>query len=79
MHYKQPSDWYFGLCMAIQDASEELGMDQLSSPFATLDMYPEIFKHKPNIKYNDYFWFNYTSKGTQKRIDILKQAIQETL
>ena len=51
------------------------------SPYDHMELYPEIFKHKPaDITLdNPRYWFSpHTLEGKQKHIDILHQAIEET-
>ena len=79
LEYKQPSSWYNGLCSSIYDALPALNLlESVPNPFAKMSKYPEINKHKPKNMYDEHFWFDWASIGTQKRIDILKQAIEET-
>jgi hypothetical protein len=72
MEYKPNNT--LGLCSAISDAIK--GLD-LPSPYWGMRKYPEIQKHKPKV-FKTAYWFDHSSEGTQKRIDILKQAIEET-
>ena len=81
MNYHQPYGWYNGICASIDDAIQRLELTEIATnPFANISAFSEIYKHKPpHIEmYNEEFWFDWTSTGTQKRIDILKQAIEET-
>ena len=51
-------------------AREEKGIDYL--------LYPEISKHEPANNKTDYWYLGSGAKFRQARIDILKQAIEET-
>lgn len=48
--------------------------DKTISPYKVIEKYPEILKHKPNMI--DSYWFDYND--TESRINILKQAIEES-
>jgi len=57
-----------GLCGVLSMVSDEVPMSQLH----------ELYKHKPKATWSPGYWFARNSKGYQKRISILKQAITET-
>lgn len=50
--------------------------DEDINPYFNMQCYPEILKHKPEYANETMFWFPETD--TDKRIEILKQAIEET-
>jgi hypothetical protein len=82
----------FGLCAEIRDVlkifivnglvekdlmeDNDEGIPEWVDPYLSLDAFPEIQKHKPEITYDKVFWFSLDE--TKKRIKIFKQAIEET-
>lgn len=73
-NYTQSKKWYYGLCSSITDA-----IDKLDLGYYSIKYYPELIKYKPDkLVHRDAFWFNWGLSGTKKRINILKQAIEET-
>ena len=69
------NDYSKGLCNVISRAKEYFEPNPYSYPA----QYPEIFKHAPKFseRPEDGYWFYLGEKET--RINILKQAINETL
>lgn len=67
-----------GLCSAIDAARFTLNFSSNYSPFHYMEEnYPEIYKHKPTVMDDHYFWFP-VHENDDVRISILEQAIAET-
>lgn len=62
----------YGLCTWISLALRKI-YDTID---VNIELFPEIYKHKPSTTYSVVHWFDIRDKQT--RIDILKQAIKET-
>ena len=72
-----------GFCFKIWDALQQLGFKLSEESFIFRYDFPELYSKKPKRKYLGQYchlgsWFNpRTKKGIQKRIDILKETLEE--
>lgn len=67
-------NWHYGLCRHMKLVSDI----DLPNAYHSMNKYKEVFKHKPDGKDKYDYWFNQDLEGYNKRIAILKQAIEET-
>lgn len=80
--YTKRSKYYygFGLCYLLKESMKELCLTITwdNNPYYRLDLFPEIYKQKPEDTGN--FWFpieNMPNFNPQDRISILNNAINE--
>lgn len=69
-----------GLCYYISKVKDDiLNYEEWEfDPYFAIELYPEILKHKPESAVTYWFPIN-TKEGIDKRIEILEQAIEETI
>ncbi len=58
--------------------TQQIENNQYFSYSEIISQFPELLKHKPYKRLIYDNWFPYTKEGYEKRIKILKQAINET-
>lgn len=83
---EEHGSYEMGFCAAIDEVISSLGYYNLGSkysldaivPYMNLEKtYPEVYKYKPNVNENIYYWFKVDKSGTKKRLSILREIIIE--
>ena len=77
--------WALGLCWAVSKAAQYVcstpahiayDLSECNGINGMKVHFPEVYKHRPKEAQTD--WFSHSTKGINKRIAILNQAIKET-
>lgn len=75
-----------GFCAAIDEVIYSLGYYSSYSdysydfinPHMNLEKtYPEVYKYKPNVNENRYYWFKVDKSGDKKRLSILREIVSK--
>ena len=78
-HHIMWDDSRIALCTSLGDAARGLfGINRTTSYDEDFKgNYPEVFKYKPSHCFNYRYWFSRSTRGINKRIQILETSIKE--
>lgn len=83
---EEHGSYEMGFCAAIDEVISSLGYYSSDSdysydfinPFMNLEKTcPEVYKYKPNVNENRYYWFKVDKSGDKKRLSILREIVSE--